>query len=72
MRNLILGIRSILWPVVILILGVYFIFVLGAFLQDYNKTMAATNSAYCQIELQKQQLADPSAICKNIFDSARR
>lgn len=67
-------IKNILWPLVILGLGIYFALIIGEHLLDRNKLTAATNRANCEIELIKLEKSDKnlSAFCKDIFDSARR
>jgi hypothetical protein len=63
--------KNLLWPLVVLGLGLYLVFSIREHLLDKNKVSAATNRANCEIELQKME-KNQFTICKDIFDSARR
>lgn len=65
-------IKSIVWPIIVLTLGLFLIYTAQMFLQDVNKVNAATNRANCQLEILKNKLETDLQLCKDIFDSARR
>lgn len=71
-KSLGINIGIIIWPIVVLVLGVWFLLILKTFLLDMNKINAATNAANCQLAINKENLAEQPLICKYIFDSAKR
>ena len=65
-------INTLIWAVTILILGFSFLYVIRTFLLDLNKITAATNTANCQLAVNKENLTEQPLICKYILDSAVR